>query len=176
MRAVSRRTALALGLVAAAGLAVPVRRAEAAEITVGDLRLEVPPDVVPADPTDPFGRNWQWRGRTDDSQLSPRGIVLARADLATSEPVEVLGLLLAGTASGLLPQLQLSGRRSRVVDASEQTRIGLSYATERGRRYAGELLIAARTEAPSGLVVVLGDDSLPTSFVSGVLGSVRWRT
>ena len=32
------------------------------------------------------------------------------------EPVEVLGQLLAGTASGLLPQLQLSGRRSRVVD------------------------------------------------------------
>ena len=98
MRAVSRRTVLALGLVVAAGLAVPVPRAEAAEIIVGDLRLEVPPDVVPADPTDPFGRNWQWRGRTDDSQLSPRGIVLARADLATFEPVEVLGLLLAGTA------------------------------------------------------------------------------
>jgi hypothetical protein len=176
VRTVSRRAALALGLAAAAGLAVPSTPARAAEITIGDLLLEVPEEVVPAAPSDSLGRNWQWRGRTDDSQLDPRGIVLARADLATSEPVEVLGLLLAGTAAGVLPDLLLSGRRSRVVDTGEQTRIGLSYATERGRRYAGELLIAARTEAPSGLVVVLGDGSLPTSFVSGVLGSVRWRT
>ena len=84
---------------------------------MGDLAFEVPADVVPADPGDWLGRNWQWCGRTDDNQLRPRGMVLARADLDTAEPVEVLGLLLAAPRPGCCPQIQLSGRRSRVVDA-----------------------------------------------------------
>ena len=172
---ISRRAAIAVGVAAAAGLTLRSRPALAGEITVGDLAFEVPADVVPADPGDRLGRSWQWSGRTDDSQLRPRGVVLARADLDTAEPVEVLGLLLASTASGLLPQIELSGRRSRVVDGSEQTRIALSYALGADRRYGGELLIASRSDAPSGLVVVLGDDTVPTSFLDGVLGSVRWR-
>jgi hypothetical protein len=90
--------------------------------------------------------------------------------------VEVLGLLLASTASGLLPGLRVAGRRSRVVEGGEQTRIAVSYALDRNRRYAGELLIASRADGPSGLVVVLGDGTVPTSFLTGVLGSVRWRT
>lgn len=174
-RVISRRAALAVGVAAAAGLALRSRPAQAGEITVGDLTFEVPEDVVPADRGDRLGRNWQWSGRTDDNQINPRGVVLARADLDTAEPVEVLGLLLASTASGLLPQIQLSGRRSRVVDGGEQTRIALSYALGPDRRYGGELLIASRSDAPSGLVVVLGDDTVPTSFLDGVLGSVRWR-
>ena len=103
-RVISRRAAIALGLAAAAGLTLRSRPAQAGEITVGDLVFEVPPDVVPADPSDQLGRTWQWYGRTDDNQLRPRGVVLARADLGTAEPVEVLGLLLASTASGLLPR------------------------------------------------------------------------
>ena len=173
---ISRRAAIAVGLAAAAGLTLRPRSAQAGEITVGDLAFEVPADVVPADPGDQLGGNWQWHGRTDDNELRPRGVVLARADLDTAEPVEVLGLLLASTASGLLPQIKLSGRRSRVVDGNEQTRIALSYALGPDRRYGGELLIASRADAPSGLVVVLGDDTMPTSFLDGVLGSVRWRS
>jgi hypothetical protein len=175
-RVLSRRAALAVGLAAAAGLTLRGRPAQAGEITVGDLAFEVPEDVVPADPGDRFGRNWQWSGRTDDNQITPRGVVLARADLDTTEPVEVLGLLLASTASGLLPELRVAGRRSRVVEGGEQTRIAVSYALDRNRRYAGELLIASRADGPSGLVVVLGDGTVPTSFLTGVLGSVRWRT
>ena len=108
-RVISRRAAIAVGVAAAAGLALRSRPAQADEITVGELAFEVPADVVPADPGDQLGRNWQWRGRTDDGQLSPRGLVLARADLDTADPVEVLGLLLASTASGLLPQLAALG-------------------------------------------------------------------
>ena len=173
---ISRRAAIAVGLAAAAGLTLRPRSAQAGEITVGDLAFEVPADVVPADPGDQLGRNWQWYGRTDDNQLRPRGVVLARADLDTAEPVEVLGLLLASTASGLLPQLQVTGRRSRVVEGSEQTRIAVSYVLDRNLRYGGELLIATRSDGPSGLVVVLGDGTVPTSFFAGVLGSVRWRS
>lgn len=175
-RVISRRAALAVGVAAAAGLTLRSRPARAGEITVGDLTFEVPEDVVPADRGDRLGRNWQWRGRTDDNQINPRGVVLARADLDTAEPVEVLGLLLASTASGLLPQLQVTGRRSRVVEGSEQTRIAVSYVLDRNLRYGGELLIATRSDGPSGLVVVLGDGTVPTSFFAGVLGSVRWRS
>ena len=176
MSAVTRRAALGLGLAVAAGLAVRASPARATEVAVGDLVLTVPDSVVPAASTDDLGRSWQWRGRTDDGQLRPRGVVLARADLFTDEPVEVLGLLLASTTSGLLPDIRLTGRRRRELpDGREQTRIGLSYAVARGRRYEGELLVAPRTEAPSGLVVALTDGTLPTSFLTGVLDSVRWR-
>ena len=175
MRALTRRAALALGLTTAAGLALPSRPARAAEVTVGDLALTAPEDVIPAAATEDLGRNWQWRGRTDDGQLRPRGIVLARADLFTDEPVEVLGLLLASTASGLLPDISLTARRSpSLPDGGAQTRVAVSYAIARERRYEGELLIAPRTEAPSALVVALTDGTLPTSFVAGVLDSVRW--
>ena len=52
----------------------------------------------------------------------------------------------------------------------------MSYAVGPNRRYGGELLIATRSDAPSGLVVVLGDGTVPTSFLNGVLDSVRWRS
>ena len=174
-RVLTRRAALAAGVAVAVGSALRARPAQAGQITVGDLVLEVPAGVVPADAGDPLGRNWQWRGRTDDSQISPRGVVLARADLTTSEPVEVLGLLLASTAAGLLPDVKLASRRSRVVQGSQQTRFALSYALDRTRRYGGELVIAERPDATSGLVVVLGDGTVATSFFADVLDSVRWR-
>lgn len=174
-RTLTRRTALAIGLAAAAAVTVGSRVARASEVTVGDLVLEVPAAVVPADSGDGLGRGWQWRGRTDDGQIVPRGVVLARADLDTAEPVEVLGLLLSGTAAGLLPGIQLTGRRSGPVPGTGQTRVAVSYALDSTRRYSGELLIAARPDAPSGLVVVLGDGTVPSSFVAGVLDSVRWR-
>jgi hypothetical protein len=178
MTAVPRRSALALGLGlgAAVGLGLRPRPAQAAEVTVGDLVLTVPTSVVPA-ADDDLGRNWQWQGRTDDGQIRPRGVVLARADLHTDEPVEVLGLLLASTASGQLPAIRLTGRRHRTQPGGEeQTRIGLSYAVAEDRRYEGELAISPRTDAPSGLVIALTDGTLPTSFLVGVLDSIRWRT
>ena len=175
-RVLTRRAALIAGVAVALGSTLPPRPAQADEITVGDLVFEVPTGVVPADPGDPLGRNWQWRGRTDDSQISPRGVVLARSDLATAEPVEVLGLLLASTAAGLLPDVQLASRRGRVVQGSQQTRFAVAYALDRTRRYGGELVIAARPDGTSGLVVVLGDGTVPTSFFADVLDSVRWRS
>ena len=39
----------------------------------------------------------------------------------------------------------------------------------------GELVIAERPDATSGLVVVLGDGTVATSFFADVLDSVRWR-
>lgn len=176
MRDLTRRSALTLAFGATAALALGSIRAGAAEVGVGDLVLTVPEDVVPAAAGEQLGRNWQWRGRTDDSQLRPRGVVLARADLSTDDPVEILGLLLASTASGLLPAIQLTGRRGRAQPGGdEQTRIGLSYAISDDRRYEGELAISPRRDAPSGLVVALTDGTLSTSFVTGVLDSIRWR-
>lgn len=177
MSSLTRRTALALGLAAAAGLTVRSRSAVAAEISVGDLLLAVPETVVSISTSTGLGRDWQWQGRTDDSQLRPAGIVLARADLKTSEPVEVLGLLLAPTATGLLPDILLTGRRSHSTPGGlDQTRVGLSYAIGPKHRYEGELLIAPRIDRPSGLVVTLTDGSLPASFRTEVLDSVRWRS
>lgn len=177
MTALTRRAALALGLGATIGLTVAARPAEAVEVTVGDLVLTVPDGVMPAPADDDLGSHWQWRGRTDDGQLRPRGIVLARADLATDDPVEVLGLLLASTAPGLLPSIRLTGRRNRAQPGGhEQTRIGLSYAIAENRRYEGELAISPRTDGASGLVVALTDGTMPTSFLLGVLDSVRWRS
>lgn len=177
MTPLTRRAALALGLGATMGLAVASRPAAAAEVTVGDLVLTVPDTVTPAPAEEDLGSHWQWRGRTDDGQLRPRGVVLARADLATDDPVEVLGLLLASTAPGLLPAISLTGRRSRTQPGGDrQTRIGLSYAIAPSRRYEGELAISPRTGRTSGLVVALTDGTLPMSFLLGVLDSVRWRS
>jgi hypothetical protein len=175
-RILGRRAVLAAGVAVAAGLTIRSRPAQAGELTVGDLVYGVPAGVVPADPGDLLGRSWQWRGRTDDSQISPRGVVLVRADLETAEPVEVLGLLLASTAAGLLPDVRLVRRRSRVVQGGQQTRFALSYALDRTRRYGGELVVAARPDATSGLVVVLGDGTVPTSFFADVLDPGRWRS
>ena len=174
---VSRRGALALGLTAVVALCGVSLPAQAAEIRVGDLGFEVPEDVVPADRADRLGHHWQWQGRTQDNQARPRGVVLARADLATDDPVEVLGLLLASTAAGLLPDLRLSGRRSRTPPGGdEQTRVGISYAITQDHRYGGELAICPRSGGTTGVVVALTDGTLSTSFATGILDSIRWRS
>lgn len=171
---VTRRAALGLTVAATAGLLIGTRPAAAADLAVGDLTLSVPDGVAPAPAEAALGLDWQWRGRTVGSPGSPRGLVLVRADLATTEPAEVLGLLLASGAAGLLPNLRLTGRRSRDMTGGIQTRVGLSYALDAGRRYGGEVLIATRDRPLAGLVVGLTDGSLPASFVSEVLDSVRW--
>lgn len=177
MRPLPRRTALALGIGSLVGLGLRTPTAGAAEIAVGDLTFTVPTNVAAASADEDLGRNWQWRGRTDDGQLRPSGVVLARADLVTDEPIEILGLLLASTASGLLPSIRLTGRRSRTQsDGVQQARVGLSYAVAEHLRYTGELAISPRPGATSGLIVALSDGTLSTSFVTSVLDSIRWRS
>jgi hypothetical protein len=52
----------------------------------------------------------------------------------------------------------------------------VSYAASRGRTYHGTLLLATRPAPPSGLLVVLGDDTLTAGTMDGVLDSARWMS
>ena len=81
----------------------------------------------------------------------------------------------AGSAAGLLPGLQLTGRRTRSMPGGgEQTRLDLSYLVRSDLRYQGTLLVATRAEPPSALVAVLGDEQLTAGTVDAVLNSARW--
>lgn len=170
----TRRSALALGLAAASTVWLP-RTAGAAPITVGDLTFTVPAEIDAVPPDDALGRNWQWQGQTSSSGSLPATAVLARADLASTDPEEVLGLVLAGSAAGFLPGLSLTGRRTRPMPGGgDQARINLAYAARSDLAYHGTLLIATREQAPSALLVVLGDDQLTAGTIDGVLESARW--
>ena len=170
----TRRSALALGLAALGTALLPVS-AGAAEISVGNLAFTVPPDIGPVTPNETLGRNWQWQGATPAAGPVPATVVLARADLASTEPEEILGLVLAGSAAGLLPGLSLTGRRTRPMPGGgEQTRVNLAYAARSDLAYHGTLLIATRDEAPSALLAVLGDDQLTAGTIDTVLDSARW--
>lgn len=173
-RAWTRRSALTLGLAALGTTLLPVT-AGAAAITVGDLTFTVPTTIGATTPDDALGRNWQWQGRTPGPGPLPATAVLARADLASTDPEEILGLVLAGSAAGLLPGLILTGRRSRPMPGGgEQTRVNLAYAARSDLTYHGTLLIATREEAPSALLAVLGDDQLTAGTIDTVLESARW--
>jgi hypothetical protein len=102
-------------------------------------------------------------------------VVLARADLASTAPGEILGLLLASSVTGLMPGLEIGGSRTRAFPGGgDQTRLEVSYAASRGGAYHGTLLVATRPEPPAGLLVVLGDDTLTAGTMNGVLDSARW--
>jgi hypothetical protein len=176
----TRRSALALG-VAAAGLLVARTPAEGAVITVGELSFTVPDTIRPVAPTGvtALGVGWQWRGRgqapTADYRVAP--VVLARADLASVDPQEITGLLLASSVTGSLPGLELGARRVRSMPGGgEQTRIDLAYAVARSLPFHGTLLIATRPEPPAAVLVVVGSDTLTAGTIDGVLDSARWQS
>jgi hypothetical protein len=175
----TRRSVLALG-VASAGLLLARTPAQGAPVTVGDLSFTVPETVrpVPAAGPDAFGVGWQWRGRgeppTADGRAAP--VVLARADLASIDPQEILGLLLANAAAGSLPGLELGDRRVRSMPGGgDQTRVDLAYAVARAVPFHGTMLIATREEPPAAVLVVVGSDALTAGTIDGVLDSARWQ-
>jgi hypothetical protein len=166
---------LLIGVAALGGMAWPAP-ASANAVSVGHLSFTVPPTISPSPPGEDLGEAWQWQGRTPGSSTLPATVVLARADVAATDPEEVLGLVLAGSVSGLLANLQLTSRRSRPMPGgSDQTRVGLQYTAGKDLAYHGELLIATRETPPAGLLVVLGDDQLTAGTIDSVLESARWR-
>lgn len=176
----TRRSALVLGL-SAVGLclAVDPAPADVRPVSLGDLTFDVPTDVRPAAQLPGITRPWAWQGTASVSPGAPPStIVLARADLASTDAEEVLGLLLAGTVGGQLPGLVTQPRRTRALvgGRGEQLRVDLSYAAASDLTYRGTVLIATRPARPAAVLVVLGDDSLTAGAVSAVLDSLRWTS
>jgi hypothetical protein len=178
----SRRSTLALG-VGILGLTLAPRPAQGVPVTVNGLAFTAPQSVQPVAPDAALGRGWQWQGQQRGTGSAPATVVLARADLASTDAEEVLGLLLASAATGVLPELALSGDRTRdMPGGGQQSRVNLRYlyspGTARlpGPALHGTLLIAVRDRAPAGVLAVLGDDTLAASTIEAVLESARWLT
>lgn len=179
-RTTTRRGFLALGLAATTGLALAgsTQPASAATVTVGGLQFDVPDDVRPApDLPELGGPSWQWRGvRGAPTGTEGFMVVLARADLASTDGSEVVGLLLSEGLAGHLPGLVVESRRSRSMPGGgEQLRLDLGYGVA-PRRRRGTVLVAARDRPSAAVLVVLGNDSLTAGDVSGVLDSARWAS
>lgn len=176
----TRRSALALGLSAVGtGLVVHRAPADVSSVTLGEVTFDVPSTVQPSPEVPGVTRDWGWQGMaTTGPGTAPSTVVLARADLHTTDPEEVLGLLLAGAADGQLPDLVTQPRRARSLGGrqGDQVRIDLSYQASQRRRYRGTLLVATRARPPAAVLVVLGDDTLTAGTVSGVLDSLRWTS
>ena len=179
VRRLTRRSVLALG-VTSAGLLLARTPAEGAVvISVGELSFTVPDTIrpVPAASATSLGRGWQWSGRGEppgpDDRTAP--VVLARADLASVDPQEITGLLLANAAAGLLPGLELGANRVRSMPGGgDQTRIDLAYAVAPSLPFHGTMLIATRPEPPAAVLVMVGSDALTAGVIDGVLDSARW--
>jgi hypothetical protein len=176
------RLALALSVLVIVAGAHPTTAA-AESVSVGDLSFTVPATISPTGPGSSasggvsVGEGWQWAGRTSGATAVPSTLVLARADLAATDAGEVLGLVLSGSAAGMLPDLRLSNRRTRPMPGSgDQTRVSLQYSPGPGETYHGEILIAARPARPAALLVVLGDEELTAATADSILESARWRS
>jgi hypothetical protein len=172
----TRRSVLALGLGSAA-LVLADTPARSLTVTVGGLSFVVPEAIrsVPPDPS--LGRDWQWLGRLDQPSPNRRAksVVLARADLASIDPQEVIGLLLANSTAGLMPGLRLGARRVKPMPGGgDQTRIDVRYLASRSVPFHGTMLVATRPEPPAAVLVVVGDDDLTAGTIDGVLDSARW--
>ena len=165
-----------LGLgVGVLGLAVVPAPARAVPVTVGGLSFAVPAEVSAAPPDPALGTGWQWQGRVRGGDAASQTVVLARADLASTDAAEILGLVLAGSTAGLLPDLDLTPTRLRPMPGGGgQTRIDLSYTAGQGVNYHGTLLMATRDEPPAALLVVVGGERLTAGTIDGVLQSARW--
>jgi hypothetical protein len=176
----TRRSVLALG-VASAGILLARTPAQGAVISVGELSFTVPDTIrsVPGTGGTSVGLGWQWCGRGQppgpDDRAAP--VVLARADLASVDPQEITGLLLANAATGLLPGLELGASRTRsMLGGGDQTRIDLAYAVAPSLPFHGTMLIATRPEPPAAVLVMIGSDALTAGVIDGVLDSARWGT
>ena len=103
-------------------------------------------------------------------------MVLARADLASIDPQEVIGLLLASSTAGLLPGLRARRPAGHGRCPAAATRPGSTCATSPARSlpFHGTMLVATRPEPPAAVLVVVGDDDLTAGTIDGVLDSARW--
>jgi len=188
-RAWTRRSVLALGAGALGVTQLPAL-AESISVTVGGLTFTVPATIssstgssstgssstgTPSTGTPALGDGWQWAGRSGSTGARPSTIVLARADLASTDAAEVLGLVLAGAVSGALPHLKVSSANPRSMSGGgEQTRVLLEYDAAPQLRFHGALLIATRALPPAGVLVVVGDGQLTARTTDDILGSARW--
>ena len=150
----TRRSVLVLGA-ASAGLLLARTRAEGCR-SPGRAVLHGAGHgpAFPAAGSTSLGLGWQWRGRgesaTSDGRAAP--VVLARADIASVDPQEIVGLLLANATAGSLPGLELGARRVRSMPGGgDQTRIDLAYAAARALPFHGTMLIATRPEPPAAV-------------------------
>jgi hypothetical protein len=164
---------LALG---AAGALVSRPAAMAGQVTVGGLSFAVPDDFRPGLGGAVVGLGWQWTaGRPGTAPGRPAAVVLARADLASAEPGELLGLVFAGSVAGFVPDLRIGRARTREMPGGgDQRRVEVRYAVSRGVLYHGSIMVATRRRGPAGLLAVLGDDALTAGTIDGVLESARW--
>jgi hypothetical protein len=172
----TRRSVLVLAAGSAA-LLLGSTPARGVTVTVGGLSFSVPDSVTSVPAGSSLGQGWQWLGRADQPSLGGRAatVVLARADIASIDPEEVLGLLLASLAAGLMPGLQLGARRARPMPGGGvQTRIDLRYLAGHDLPFHGRVLVATRPKPPAAVLVVLGDDDLTAGTIDGVLDSARW--
>jgi hypothetical protein len=174
-RSWTRRSVLALG---AGSVALLLGRtpARAVSVTVGGLSFAVPDAVTPVPADSSLGVGWQWRGRLDQPVGGrPATVVLARADVASIDPQEVVGLLLAGSIAGSMPGLQLGARRVRSMPGGgDQTRIDIRYLAGRDLAFHGTILVATRPEPPAAVLAMVGNDDLTAGTIDGVLDSARW--
>ena len=172
----TRRSVLALGFGSAA-LLLGSTPARGLAVTVGGLSFAVPETIRPVVADASLGQGWQWQGRQDQPSAGRRAatVVLARADIASIDPQEVIGLLLASSTAGFLPGLQLGARRDRSMPGGgDQTRIDLRYVAARSLEFHGTVLVATRPEPPAAALVMVGDDDLTAGTIDGVLDSARW--
>ena len=172
----TRRSLLALGAGSAA-LLVGSTPARGLAVTVGGLSFAVPESIRPVPADSSLGQGWQWLGRHDQPSVGRRAatVVLARADIASIDPHEVVGLLLASSTAGFMPGLQLGARRVRSMPVGgDQTRIDLRYIAGRALPFHGTMLVATRPEPPAAALVLVGDDDLTAGIIDGVLDSARW--
>jgi hypothetical protein len=171
----TRRSVLALG-VGSAALMLGSTPARGLTVSVGGLSFVVPETIRPVPADHSLGRDWQWMGRLDQSSAGRAAtVVLARADIASIDPQEVIGLLLASSTAGLIPGLQLGARRVRSMPGGgDQTRIDVRYLAGRSLPFHGTVLVATRPEPPAAALVMVGDDDLTAGTIDGVLDSARW--
>jgi hypothetical protein len=172
----TRRSVLALGA-GSAILLLGGTPAHGLNVTVGGLSFTVPDTIRPAPTDSSLGRGWQWLGHLDQATPGHRAalVVLARADIASIDPQEILGLLFASSIAGFLPGLQLGARRVRSMPGGgDQTRIDLRYLAGRDLPFHGTILVATRAEPPAAALAIVGDDDLTAGTIDGVLDSARW--
>ncbi|HEV2930112.1 MAG TPA: hypothetical protein VGW74_15570 [Propionibacteriaceae bacterium] len=172
----TRRSMLALGAGSTA-LLLGSTPARGLTVTVDGLSFAVPETIRPVPADSSLGQGWQWLGRLDQPSAGRRAaiVVLARADIGSIDPQEVLGLLLASSAAGFMPGLRLGARRVRSMPGGgDQTRIDVRYLAGRSLPFHGTMLIATRPEPPAAALVMVGDDELTAGTIDGVLDSARW--
>ena len=101
--------------------------------------------------------------------------MLARADVFSVDPQEVVGLLLASSVVGSMPGLQLGARRVRSMPGGgDQTRVDVRYLAGRDLPFHGTILVATRPEPPAAVLAMVGNDDLTAGTIDGVLDSARW--